>query len=276
MGGFITMSQPYTRLTRDPNVQGALMKPRITMRDVARAAGVSPMTVSRALRENSDVNIRTRAGVRAAAARLGYIYDTTAQAFRAQRSGCIAITLPSINNANFAATHRALTTTLDSTPLQLLLGITGYSLREEERLIRQLLARRPEAVVLTGGTHSEQTRDLLQSSDIPVIEIWDQPRTALAHSAGFSNAQAMRPVVEHLAQTGRRRLAFLGASGDSDPRGDLYDRRGGGDPHLTSRAARLRSAGLRVRSGGVRCIERLPKDGDRGAKGHCHYRLWRV
>jgi len=157
--------------------------------------------------------------VRAAAARLGYIYDTTAQAFRAQRSGCIAITLPSINNANFATTHRALTTTLDSTPLQLLLGITGYSLREEERLIRQLLARRPEAVVLTGGTHSEQTRDLLQSSDIPVIEIWDQPRTPLAHSAGFSNAQAMRPVVEHLAQTGRRQLAFLGASGDSAPRG---------------------------------------------------------
>ena len=201
------------------------MGTKVTMRDVARAAGVSPMTVSRAFKQDASVNAETRASVQEAADRLGYVYDTTAQAFRAQRSGFLAVTLPSINNANFAATHRALTAALAGTDLQLLLGITNYRIEEEERLVRQLLARRPEAMVLTGGHHTDKTRKLLSAIDIPLVEIWDLPSTPAGHVVGFSNADAMALIVAHLAANGRRKLAFLGASGDSDRRG--ADRRRG-------------------------------------------------
>ena len=195
------------------------MGTRVTMRDVAREAGVSPMTVSRALKQDGTVNAETRATVRDAADRLGYVYDTTAQAFRAQRSGFLAVILPSINNANFAATHRALTRAMAETDLQLLLGITNYRLEEEERLVRQLLARRPEALVLTGGNHTDVTRKLLTAVDVPILEIWDLPKAPIGHAVGFSNAKAMELIVTHLAQTGRRRLGFVGASGGSDSRG---------------------------------------------------------
>lgn len=195
------------------------MGTKVTMRDVARAAGVSPMTVSRAFKEDASVNAATRAIVQDAADRLGYVYDTTAQAFRAQRSGFVAVTLPSINNANFASTHRALTQTLAGTDLQLLLGITNYRVDEEERHVRQLLARRPEAIVLTGGHHTEATRKLLSAMDMPVVEIWDLPPEPIGHVVGFSNAEAMRLVVDHLVETGRRKLGFLGATGDTDKRG---------------------------------------------------------
>jgi LacI family gluconate utilization system Gnt-I transcriptional repressor len=195
------------------------MGTKVTMRDVARAAGVSPMTVSRAFKQDASVNAETRTLVQQAADRLGYVYDSTAQAFRAQRSGFLAVTLPSINNANFAATHRALTGALTGTELQLLLGITNYRVEEEERLARQLLARRPEAVVLTGGHHSDPTRRLLAAADVPVLEIWDLPKIPLGHVVGFSNADAMGLVVDHLARQGRRRLGFVGASNDSDRRG---------------------------------------------------------
>ncbi len=195
------------------------------MRDVARESGVSPMTVSRAFKQDASVNAETRAIVQKAAERLGYVYDSTAQAFRAQRSGFLAVTLPSINNANFASTHRALTQALARTDLQLLLGITNYRVDEEERLVRQLLARRPEAVVLTGGHHTDETRRLLTAIDVPVIELWDLPSAPLGHVVGFSNAAAMGLIVAHLAERGCRQLGFLGASGDSDRRG--ADRRQG-------------------------------------------------
>jgi LacI family gluconate utilization system Gnt-I transcriptional repressor len=195
------------------------MGAKVTMRDVAAAAGVSPMTVSRALKQDSSITEDTRKAVRAVADRLGYVYDTTAQAFRAQRSGFIAVTLPSVNNANFASTHRALTAQLKDTNLQILLGITNYSVDEEERLVRQLLARRPEAIVLTGGAHTDTTRRLLEALDIPVIEIWDKPVEPLGHVVGFSNADAMGLMVRHLAERGYRKLGFLGADGDSDQRG---------------------------------------------------------
>ena len=195
------------------------MGTKVTMRDVAKEAGVSPMTVSRAFKQDASVNAETRALVQAAADRLGYVYDSTAQAFRAQRSGFLAVTLPSINNANFASTHRALTQALMGTGLQLLLGITNYRVDEEERHVRQLLARRPEAIVLTGGHHSPATRRMLAAMDVPVVEIWDLPPDPIGHVVGFSNAAAMHLMVDHLVRSGRRRLGFLGATGDSDTRG---------------------------------------------------------
>ena len=195
------------------------MGTKITMRDVAKEAGVSPMTVSRALKQDASVNAETRAQVRQAADRLGYVYDATAQSFRAGRSGFVAVTLPSINNANFAATHRALARALVQSDLQLLLGVTNYNVEEEERHLRQLLARRPEAIVLTGGHHTDATRRMLSVMDVPVIEMWDLPPDPIGHVVGFSNARAMELVVDHLVATGRRKLGFIGATGDTDKRG---------------------------------------------------------
>ncbi|MEO0666268.1 MAG: LacI family DNA-binding transcriptional regulator [Pseudomonadota bacterium] len=191
----------------------------VTMRDVADAVGVSPMTVSRALRDDPRVNARTRTRIRQAADRLGYVYDSTAQAFRSRKSGFVAVTLPSVNNANFAETFRALTSGVGEAGLQLLLGSTNYRVAREEELVRQLLARNPEALVLTGGHHTDGTRSLVQGRGLPVIEMWDLPASPLGHVVGFSNSDAMSHIVGHLVATGRRQLAFVGASEGADMRG---------------------------------------------------------
>lgn len=195
------------------------MSARITMRDIAKTVGMSSMTVSRALRDDKTVSAETRDIVRQAAHKLGYVYDSSAQAFRTQKSGFVAVTLPSINNANFAETFRALTQGAEAIGLQLLLGGTNYRVEREEELVRQLLTRNPEALVLTGGHHTDATRALLASRQIPIIEMWDLPKDPLGHVVGFSNADAMAHIVSHLAATGRRNLAFVGASDGADRRG---------------------------------------------------------
>ncbi|MEJ8474083.1 LacI family DNA-binding transcriptional regulator [Roseibium algae] len=189
------------------------------MRDVARAVEMSPMTVSRALRGDETVNEKTRDRIRRVAADLGYVYDSTAQAFRTQKSGFVAVVLPSINNANFAETFRGLSDALTGSGVQLLLGSTNYRLEKEEELVGQLLTRNPEAIVLTGGHHTDVTRKLLENAKIPVIEIWDLPPDPVGHVVGFSNADAMSLIVQHLVRQGRRKLAFVGAAAGSDMRG---------------------------------------------------------
>jgi len=195
------------------------MKARVTMRDVADAVGVSPMTVSRALRDDKTVSTKTRARIRAVADDLGYVFDTSAQAFRTQKSGFVAVTLPSINNANFAETYRALSDAMAETGMQILLGATNYRIEREEALVRQLLARNPEALVMTGGFHTDATRNMIAARGLPVVEMWDLPGDPLGHAVGFSNANAMEIMLAHLAATGRRNLAFIGASEGGDLRG---------------------------------------------------------
>ena len=192
---------------------------RVTMRDVAEAVGVSPMTVSRAFKDDKTVSAQTRAKVREVAKKLGYVYDVSATSFRTQKSGFVAITLPSINNANFAETYRGLSEAMRPSGMQLLLGATNYQLDREEELVRQLLARNPEALVLTGGNHTEATRELVAALPIPVVEMWDLPTKPLGHAVGFSNEDAMALIVDHLLKTGRRNLAFVGAIDGSDLRG---------------------------------------------------------
>ena len=196
-----------------------------TMADVARLAGVSPMTVSRAFKTDSSVSDATRDAILKAADELGYVFDSTASALRSQKTDFIAVTIPSINNANFADTLRGLSEGLKSRGLQILLGYTDYDMAEEERLIEQFLRRRPEAIVVTGGRHTPRARRMLENAGIPVIETWDLPEDPIDHVVGFSNAAAVRGMVDHFVARGRTRIAFIGGDATRDTRG--ADRRTG-------------------------------------------------
>ena len=79
--------------------------------------------------------------------------------------------------------------------------------------------------MVTGGRHTDRTRRLLSNAGIPVVETWDLPETPLGHVVGFSNADTMHALVDHLVDRGRVRIAFIGGDTDGDTRG--ADRRRG-------------------------------------------------
>lgn len=195
------------------------------MIDVARAAGVSTMTASRAFKNNTSVSEATRAAILKAAEDLNYVFDSTASNLRSQRTDFVAATIPSLNNANFADTVSALSEELKTNGLQILLGYTNYDMQEEERLIEQLLRRRPGAIMVTGGRHTPRARRMLENPGIPIIETWDLPEAPIGHAVGFSNADAVRGLVDHFVAQGITRIAFIGGEADRDTRGT--DRRAG-------------------------------------------------
>lgn len=189
------------------------------MKDVARIAGVSVMTVSRAFKEDASVGKETRERIRNTADQIGYVFDVSAANLRTQRSDFIAVTIPSLNNANFAATIEALTGKLSQAGYQVLLGHTNYDMTREEQLIGQFLRRRPEAVIVTGSHHTDKARQMLAGAGVPVVETWDLPENPIGHVVGFSNAQTTQLLVDHMVGLGRRRIAFLGGDSESDTRG---------------------------------------------------------
>ncbi|CZT36578.1 transcriptional regulator, LacI family [Rhizobium sp. 9140] len=195
------------------------------MSDVARKAGVSAMTVSRALKADSVISPETRRAILTAAEELGYIFHATASNLRSQKTDFVAVTIPSINNANFADTVAGLSEILSGRKMQTLLGYTNYDMDVEEQLIEQLLRRNPQAIVVTGGRHTPRARRLLENARIPVVETWDVPDQPIGHYVGFSNADAVRAMVDHFVSVGYKRIAFIGGDQGRDTRGS--DRRRG-------------------------------------------------
>lgn len=216
-----------------------------TMADIARLTGVSPMTVSRAFKGEQLISPETRSAILTAAETLGYVFDATASSLRSQKTDFVAVTIPSINNANFADTVGGLSDTIAPRGMQILLGYTNYDVVEEERLIEQLLQRKPQAIVVTGGKHTPRGRRLLENAQIPVIETWDAPLDPIGHYVGFSNAEAVQQMVDHFVAVGYSRIAFIGGDASRDTRGS--DRRLGFIEAMKGHgldATRLISAGV--------------------------------
>ena len=191
----------------------------VTMHTVARMAGVSAMTVSRALKSDAAVAKETRDRVLEIVRQVGYVPDASARVFATRRSGFAAALVPSLNNSNFADTVHGMSEVFDAEGLQMLLGDTEYSLQREEDLIWAFLQRRPEAIILTGGVHSDRTRQLLASADVPIVETWDLPEHPLGDVVGFSNKEAGAAMVRYLYERGRRRIGFIGGRTSFDTRG---------------------------------------------------------
>lgn len=195
----------------------------VTMADVATRLGISKMTVSRALNHSET---RSRSGAEAlrqhilrTCEEMGYVIDRTASTLSSKRSGFVAALIPTLNNSNFSDTAHGLTAALEGSGLQVLLGCTDYDLSTEERLLKAMLMRRPEGVVLTGGHHLPEVRKMLQATGVPVVETWDLLHDPIEHTVGFSNAEAMAELTRHLHARGYRRIAFMSGAPERDARG---------------------------------------------------------
>lgn len=191
----------------------------VTMRDVARAAGVSRMTVSRALKKDSPVSKATRERILQVVRDMNYVPDQMAGSLTTKRSGFVAVLVPSLNNLHFAETVQALTHELEGIDQQILLGCTDYSAEREEQLVETMLRRRPEAIVLSYDGHSDRTLQLLGDAHVPVIELWERPEEPIAHTVGFSNFAAAAQMTRALIDRGYRNIAFLGEGQDDWTRG---------------------------------------------------------
>lgn len=191
----------------------------VTMRDVARAAGVSRMTVSRALKKDSPISKETRERILKIVRDMNYVPDHMAGSLSTKRSGFVAVLVPSLNNLHFAETVQALTEELENIDQQILLGHTDYSVAREEQLVEDMLKRRPEAIVLSYDGHSDRTIELLDRANVPVIELWERPDNPVGHMIGFSNREAAASMTRALIAKGYKWITFLGEADDDWTRG---------------------------------------------------------
>jgi LacI family gluconate utilization system Gnt-I transcriptional repressor len=162
----------------------------ITLSDVASLAGVSAITVSRALNTPAAVSPETLERVRSAISRSGYVPNLVAGGLASNRSRLVAALVPTIAGPVFLETIQALTDALAEAGCQLILGQSGYSGAREDALIDAIVGRRPDGIVLTGIMHSSEGRRRLLASGIPIVETWDITPTPIDMIVGFFTGES--------------------------------------------------------------------------------------
>lgn len=181
----------------------------VTLHDVARLAGVAPITASRAVNTPGQVSAAVLTKVQDAIARTGYVPNRLAGGLASTRSKLVAAVVPTISGMVFLRTMQALNEALAERGYQLMVGQSGYADNREDALLDALIGRRPDGIVLTGILHSAEGRRRLLASGIPVVETWDLAPDPIDMLVGFSHAEVGRRVAEFLHTKGRRRLAIV-------------------------------------------------------------------
>lgn len=183
----------------------------VTLHDVAKLAGVAPITASRAVNTPGQVSEEVRLKVRDAIARTGYVPNRLAGGLASARSRLVAAVVPTVSGPVFLATVQGLTEALAERGYQLMLGQSGYTGSREDALLDAIIGRRPDGIVLTGIMHSPAGRRRLLACGIPVVETWDLTPTPIDMLVGFSHVEVGRAVAQFLHAKGRRRLAVVSA-----------------------------------------------------------------
>ena len=188
----------------------------VKLKDIAAAAGVSEMTVSRALRNRGEVASETRRRIEEVAARLGYVPNRIAGALASRSVSLVAVVAPSLKSQVFPEVLSGVSAALAESDLQPVIGVSTYDLAEEERVVRTMLAWRPAGFIIAGLEHTDATRALLSAAGIPVVEIMDVDGEPIRHCVGVSHREAGRRMAKAMLARGHRRIGFIGTKMPSD------------------------------------------------------------
>lgn len=186
----------------------------VRVEDVAREAGVSPITVSRALAHPEKVKEETRRRIDAAVQKTGYVVNRFASSLRSGQSTIIAAFVSNLSNPHFANAVQGCADALEGSRFHMLMAQTGYSDNLEGAVVAEVLPFRPAAVLFTGLVQSQRTKAVLSKLGIPVMEMWDYRPDPIDMLVGFSNAEGGRLIGQHFAARGYRKVAYAGRTRD--------------------------------------------------------------
>jgi LacI family transcriptional regulator len=181
-----------------------------TIADVAREAGVAPMTVSRAINGHPHIKPETLIKVRAAIARLSYSPNQAARMLMGQRSNSIALVIPELRNPFFAVVADGVQTAARSNGSLVWMVASNNDVRIERHEIEKLLSYNVDGILLIPSAPGHRYLKDLLKSNVPVVSIDLPIESGPADSVVVENRQSSQEAVEHLIGHGYEHILCVG------------------------------------------------------------------
>ena len=190
--------------------------PSVTIRDVAREAGVSLATVSRALNDAGQVTADTRQRVRAVASRLGYVPHSGARSLITKRTGTLGVLLPDLYGEFFSELIRGIDRTAQRHGYHMLLASSHSDAREISAAVGNMRGRVDGFVVMSPDIAALPVlADLARS--FPAVVLGAGPEVGAFATMSVANYEGAVAMTVHLLGIGYKRIAFIrGPTGNVD------------------------------------------------------------
>ncbi len=188
----------------------------IRLTEVAKLAGVSPITASRFFRNPEALSPAKRERVENAARELGYVPNLAARALASQRTEVVGVLIPSLTNNVFNDVLRGIYDASEGSRYTIQFVNTRYSIFQEEKLLRLFQAQKPAGLIVTGINQTEDSLSVMRGMDCPIVQIMELGPDPVDMMVGFSHYDAAFAAVSHLVEQGHKRIGFIGAR--MDPR----------------------------------------------------------
>ena len=185
----------------------------ISIEDIARAAGVSHSTVSRALRDNPLISADVRERVQQLAREMGYTPNAIAQSLQMQRTSTIGLVVTSIADPFYTDVVKGIEAEARKAHLSVFLSASHNDLDQETQVIETFHRRRVDGILIASSRYSTQQAAELARIRVPIVLINSQAESHAdeLRSVAVDDYGGARMAVEHLLQLGHRAIGYIGA-----------------------------------------------------------------
>src|SRR5512139_1532358 len=182
--------------------------------DIARRAGVAPITVSRVINNSGYVSQSTRERVEASVKELGYVPNTIARGLRSKRTHTLALVVTDITNPYFTSMARGVEDVAGASNYTVIYCNTDESETKEEKYANMLAQRQVDGVLLVPACGNVKTIKFLLSNDINVVALDRRVSEVEIDSIRSDSEEGAYRLVKLLIELGHRRIAMMTGSRD--------------------------------------------------------------
>src|ERR1700757_3686022 len=184
----------------------------VRLKDIARDLGVSVITVSKALRDHSDISQETKARVLKRCKEMNYRPNLSARALVTGRTNLVGFVVPDLLQSFFSEIVRGLSSTLHSSGYTLVTTSSEQDPKLERQAVEQLIARRVDALLVASAQWTVEMFRRVEEAGIPYILIDRSFAGLAAHFVGVNDDEVGALATRPLAEVGCRRIAHVGGA----------------------------------------------------------------
>ena len=206
----VMLRRPYNRCANIQDNRLPEFKQNPTIADVARAAGVHPASVSRALRgASSKVSEETRLRIEGIARQMGYRPNRVAASLRTKQTDLVGIVVPDLTNPLFGPIVQGLEIALRTHGLMCLVVQTPEGLQERKSIVEALATRQVSGLVILAAEHDDPMLEVARAYAIPTVLVNRGFGERRFSSVVNDDRESVRLVLEHLVGLGHRAIAHV-------------------------------------------------------------------